>query len=51
MKTLKDLFDVRTCGFIGGMILVTAGLTLVYVPAALIVPGAALAGLSVWGAK
>lgn len=51
MKQLRDIFDVRTCGYLVGMALVTAGVAMLSIPAALIVPGAALAGLSVYGAR
>lgn len=51
MKQLREIFDVRTCGFLFGLILATAGIAMLSIPAALIVPGAALAGLSVWGAR
>lgn len=48
MKLLRDLIDLPTAAALAGLASVTLGLALVYVPLALIVPGAAVFGLSVW---
>lgn len=42
--------DSRTVIFVIGLGLVSGGLVMVYIPAALIVPGAVLVALAVWRA-
>lgn len=51
MKRLRAYIDERTVVGLGGLALAAAGLAMVYLPLALIAPGAALFLLAVWPAK
>lgn len=48
MKLLRSIFDERTVVGLCGLALASAGFAMVFLPLALIVPGAALFALAVW---